>query len=194
MDSLHIIDFITNYGYLAILIGSLFEGETLLIIAGLAVHQGLLDLPLVFLCSLIGTVVGDNSFFFLGRYKGHQLVAKYKFFNKLTTVSEKISGKRAPYLSFAMRFMYGFRHLMPFGLGMSDIKTRVFMFFNFLGGLSWVLVAGFAGYFFGDILEIFFGRLKHYGFRVAVITLIVVVCGSVMYRIFRRGLKDFIRD
>ncbi len=192
--SLPIIYFITHYGYIAILIGSLFEGETLLIIAGLAVHQGLLDLPLVFLCSLVGTLVGDNFFFLLGRYKGHKLVAKYKFFSKLTMVSEKLSGRRAPFLAFAMRFMYGFRHLMPFSLGMSAIKTKTFMFWNFLGGLSWVLAAGLAGYFFGGVLEIFFGRLRRYEFRVIVITIIAVALGGIIYRIFRRGLKDFMKN
>ncbi|MDO8590670.1 MAG: DedA family protein, partial [bacterium] len=76
LDSIHIVDFIVSYGYVAILLGSFFEGETILIIGGLAVHQGLLDLPLVFLCSLAGTLVSDNTFFLLGRYKGHKLVAK----------------------------------------------------------------------------------------------------------------------
>ncbi|MEK7574645.1 MAG: DedA family protein [Patescibacteria group bacterium] len=191
MFSLPIIYFITQYGYLAILIGSLFEGETILIIGGLAVHDGLLDLHLVFLCSLVGTIIGDNIFFLLGRYKGHQLVAKYKFFSRLTTVSEKFSGKPGPYLAFSMRFLYGFRHLIPFSLGMSSIKTQTFMFFNFLGGLSWVLVVGFAGYFFGDVLEIFFGRLRHYEFKILVIIIIAVVIGIFVYKISRKGIKGF---
>ena len=192
--SIHIIDFILSYGYVAILLGSFFDGETVLILGGLAVHQGLLDLPLVFLCSLIGTLISDNTFFLLGRYKGHKLVAKYKFFSKLTVVSEKISGKRAPFLAFAMRFMYGFRHLVPFSLGMSTIKIRTFLLFNFLGGLTWVLVAGFAGYLFGDVLEIFFGHLRRYEFRVIVITIIVVILGGVIYRFLRHGLKNFLKN
>ena len=194
MFSLPIIYFIMNYGYLAIFIGSLFEGETILIIGGLAVHQGFLKLPLVFLCSLVGTLISDNFFFLLGRYKGHQLVSKYPFFNKLTAVSEKMSGRSGPFLAFAMRFMYGFRHLMPFSLGMSAIKTKVFSFFNFLGGLSWVLVVGLAGFFFGNVLEIFFGHLKHYEFRTIVIIIIVVAIGSVLYRIFRYGFKGFLKN
>src|SRR3989338_8156762 len=110
MFGLPIISFIVDYGYLAILIGSFFEGETILVLGGLAVQQGYLALPFVFLCSLVGTLASDNTFFFLGRFKGQILVAKYKFFNRLTNVSQKISGKRGPFLAFAMRFMYGFRH------------------------------------------------------------------------------------
>lgn len=192
MFSLPIIYFIVNYGYAAILVGSLFEGETILIIGGLAVHEGLLDLPLVFLCSLVGTIIGDNIFFLLGRYKGHQLISKYPFFSRLSSVSKTISGTPGPYLAFGMRFMYGFRHLIPFSLGMSSIKTRTFVLFNFLGGLSWVLAVGFAGYFFGDVLEVFFGRLRQYEFKALVVIIIAIAFGGLVYRISRRGLKGFL--
>jgi len=41
--------FIENYGYAAILIGTFLEGETILVLAGLAAHQGYLVLPWKFL-------------------------------------------------------------------------------------------------------------------------------------------------
>src|SRR3990167_6910953 len=132
MPAFSLIDFIMNYGYVAILIGSFFEGETILVIGGLAVQQGYLHLPLVFLCSLIGTLASDNTFFFLGRFHGHKLVLKYNFFSKLHGVSGKISEKSNNFLAFAMRFMYGFRHLVPFSLGMSKMPVGNFLFFNFL--------------------------------------------------------------
>lgn len=193
MFSPSIIGFVINYGYAAILIGSFFEGETILVLGGLAVQQGYLNLPLVFLCSLLGTLASDNLFFFLGRFHGHKLVAKYRFFHKLTTVSDKLSGKSGPFIAFAMRFMYGFRHLAPVSLGMSTIKVKTFLFFNFLGGLTWVLSIGFAGYFFGDILEIFLGRLRHYEFRVIVVAIIVVALGHVFYKFIRHRLKGYIK-
>lgn len=194
MLGIPIIHFIINYGYAAILIGAFFEGESILIIGGLAVQQGYLDLPLVFLCSFIGTLVSDNTFFFLGRFHGHKLVSKHKLFGKLTVVSEKFSGRSGPFLAFAMRFMYGFRHLMPVSLGMSTIKARTFFLFNVLGGLTWVLTIGFAGYFFGDILEIFLGRLRHYEFRVVVVAIIVVALGHVLYKYISRRLKNSIQE
>ncbi len=193
MHTLPVIYFIVNYGYAAILVGSFFEGETILIIGGLAVHQGYLDLPLVFLCSFIGTFLSDNLFFLLGRYKGHALVARYSFFSRLTTVSEKISGRSGAFLAFGMRFMYGFRHLVPFSLGMSEIKTRTFMIFNCLGGITWVLVIGFAGYFFGDVLEVLLGKIRHYEFLVIVVILLTAVIGTVAYRISRYGFKNFLK-
>ncbi len=194
MFSLPIIHFIINYGYAAILVGAFFEGESILIIGGLAVQQGYLDLPLVFLCSFIGTLISDNLFFFLGRFHGHKLVSKHKLFGKLTVVSEKFSGRSGPFLSFAMRFMYGFRHLMPVSLGMSAIKGRTFFLFNLLGGLTWVLSIGFAGYFFGDLLEIFLGKIRHYEFRVVVIVILAAVLGHIIYKFIRRRMEGYIKN
>ena len=57
-----------------------------------------------------------------------------------------------------------------------------------------MLAVGFAGYFFGDVLEIFFGRLRHYEFRVIVVIIIFVAIGSIFYRIFRRGLNQFLKN
>lgn len=191
--SFPIIHFIVTYGYAAILVGSFFEGETILVIGGLAVQQGYLELPLVFLCSFIGTIISDNTFFLLGRFKGPALVARYSFFKRLTDASDKMSVKSGAFLAFAMRFMYGFRHLVPFSLGMSSMRTRTFVLFNALGGICWVLVIGFAGYFFGDLLEVFLGKVRQYEFRAVVIALIVVVCGRIAYRLFRDGLKGFMK-
>jgi membrane protein DedA with SNARE-associated domain len=59
--------FIETYGYPALLVGTFFEGETFLVLAGFAAHQGYLDIPWVILAAFIGTLTGDQVFFYLGR-------------------------------------------------------------------------------------------------------------------------------
>ena len=58
--------FVQNYGYGALFLGTLLEGETVLILAGLMAHMGLMKLPLVVLVALLGSVLGDQFYFFLG--------------------------------------------------------------------------------------------------------------------------------
>ena len=57
---------IQTYGYVAILVGTFLEGETVLVLGGLAAHQGYLQLPGVMLAAFAGTLIGDQLFFFLG--------------------------------------------------------------------------------------------------------------------------------
>ena len=61
---------ITGLGYLAILTGTVIEGETVLIAAGFAAQRGYLSLPLVLLAAWVGAASGDHFFFALGRCKG----------------------------------------------------------------------------------------------------------------------------
>ena len=54
---------IENYGYAAILIGTFLEGETILVLAGLAAHQGYLELTGVIFSAFLGSLCGDQLFF-----------------------------------------------------------------------------------------------------------------------------------
>ena len=54
---------IENYGYAAILIGTFLEGETILMLAGLAAHQGYLVLTGVIFAAFLGSLSGDQLFF-----------------------------------------------------------------------------------------------------------------------------------
>jgi len=54
---------IEHYGYAAILIGTFFESETILVLAGLAAHQGYLVLSWVILAAFVGSLCGDQLFF-----------------------------------------------------------------------------------------------------------------------------------
>ena len=58
---------IHSYGYWAILVGTFLEGETVLVLGGLAAFQGFLSLPGVILAAFVGSMCGDQLFFFLGR-------------------------------------------------------------------------------------------------------------------------------
>ena len=58
---------IDTYGYIAIFIGTLLEGETVLVLGGFAAFRGYLSLPYVILTAFIGSMLGDQFFFYLGR-------------------------------------------------------------------------------------------------------------------------------
>src|SRR5260370_41283512 len=65
-----LMDLLATYGYLAVFVGSLLEGETVLILAGFAAHQGYLSFPLVAGVAFCGGTLGDQSLLFLGpRYR-----------------------------------------------------------------------------------------------------------------------------
>lgn len=69
-------DLIAHYGYLAIVIGTFFEGETILIIAGALAHQGYLGLPEAIGAAFVGTLVGDQLYYYIGYRKGLDFIRR----------------------------------------------------------------------------------------------------------------------
>ena len=167
-----LISLIDSYGYVVVFFGGIFEGEAVLVLGGLAAYGGFLKLPLVIFFAFIGAMASDWAWFFAGRYKGKKIIEKWPRLKKLMLKPQRHIDKRAAFLSFALRFMFGFRTVVPLSLGMSSIKTSVFLFFSAIGLMFWVLSIGITGYFFGDIMEIFLGKLKRYEFKIILFTFI----------------------
>jgi len=58
---------IDHYGYLAVFVGTILEGDTVLMLAGFAAHRGYLSLPLVLGAAALGGFLGDQFWYWLGR-------------------------------------------------------------------------------------------------------------------------------
>ncbi|MCX7016875.1 MAG: DedA family protein, partial [Candidatus Sumerlaeota bacterium] len=67
---------LSTYGYLALFIGTFLEGETILIIAGVAASEGLLDIQWAILSAFAGSLLGDQLLFFIARYHGDWLLSR----------------------------------------------------------------------------------------------------------------------
>ena len=152
--------YIEHFGYLAVLIGTFLEGETILILAGFAAHRGYLNLPMVIVAAFAGTVFGDQLFYYLGlKHSAFILSRKPGWQTKLDNV-RRLLHKHKILTILSFRFIYGLRTVTPFTLGVADIPPRLFVPLNIFGALVWSVSIGCAGYYFGHALEYFFGHLK----------------------------------
>ena len=128
-------ELISQFGYVAVLFGTFLEGETILVLGGLAAHRGYLDLRLVILAAFIGSTGGDQLFYFLGRTRHETLLAKRPGWrSRIRQVEILVENYRLPLL-LGFRFLYGLRTITPFTLGMAGIIPRVFVPLNIVGAL-----------------------------------------------------------
>lgn len=169
-----IMHFIYEYGYWAILVGCMIEGEALVVIGGFFAYHDTMHLPIVALAAFVGTMVSDIAWFMLGRHSQDHFFNQWKWVQFISNHSVNIVGKRPRLLAFFFRFMYGFRIIIPFSLGRTSMLTSTYLTYNALGILLWVTVYASIGYFFAGTLEVFFGRIKH----------IELVIGAVIAAVF----------
>ncbi|WP_325985199.1 DedA family protein [Pseudomonas protegens] len=153
---------IAAYGYWVIFIGCLLEGETVLILGGMAAHQGTLQWLQVIGWATLGGILGDQLLFWTGRYGGARLLPKLK---RHQAAIERVQGliQRYPSTSvFAVRFLYGMRLVGPIVIGASGLAPWRFALLNVLGAAVWAILFVSAGYWAGEALQHFLGDLKPY--------------------------------
>jgi membrane protein DedA with SNARE-associated domain len=154
--------FVSTYGFWAILIGTFFEGEMILVMGGFAAYQGYLGFPPVVLAAFLGSYSGDQLFFFLGRRHSGRILKLFPSWGKRMAVINRWLERIGTPVILLFRFTYGFRTITPFVLGMSSVRSRTFVILNGLGALAWALLVAAGGYFFGFTLEKALGDIRHY--------------------------------
>ena len=171
-----------SYGYLAIVVGTFLEGETTLILGSIAAQLGFMELPWVIAAALTGTLIGDQFYFFLGRYKGKSVLHNRPSWQTHADKIFNLLQRHETLLILGFRFMYGVRTVASFVIGMSHVSTTKFIFLNILGAFLWAGIIGGFGYTFGKAFEVLIGDIKHYQFQVLGA---IVVLGTLFWLFYR---------
>lgn len=155
-------ELIEHYGYLALLVGTFLEGETVLVLAGFAAHRGYLDLPVVVLVAFAGSFAGDQLWFYLGRRYGASLIARRKSWQAGAERVYALLDRHQTFLILTFRFYYGLRSVTPFAMGAARISRSRYLALNAVGALIWAIALGWLGYVFGEVVSRFLDDIKRY--------------------------------
>jgi membrane-associated protein len=130
----------------------ILPGDSLLFAAGTfaALPDGLNIWYLVILL-IVAAILGDTVNYSIGHYLGERAYnikwIKKEYFEKTHAFFEKHGGKAI----FLARFVPIVRTFAPFVAGIGKMTYSYFVTYNFIGGIVWVVLFTFAGYFFGNI-------------------------------------------
>jgi len=179
---IHFHHLLHQYGYLALFIGCLLEGETLLIIAGFAAHQGDLSFPWVVVLAAVAGTLGDQFFFFLGRYFSAHVLPRLSHSEEKIERVNRMLLRHYRGLIVGVRFMYGLRIAGPVIIGASKVPASSFVLFNVLGASIWAVLLGGAGYLFGRTMEHLFFHFKRFEFAAVILCALVVLGIAIWHR------------
>lgn len=126
-------------------------GDSLLFAAGTFAALGSLNIWLVAGLLMVAAVLGDTVNYSIGHYLGERAYnikwIKKEYFDKTHAFFEKHGGKSI----FLARFVPIVRTFVPFVAGIGKMSYGYFITYNLVGGVVWVALFTFTGYFFGNI-------------------------------------------
>lgn len=164
-------------------VGGITPGETIVVAAAfLSTPQyGSLQWPLVWLSSVLGTVVGSNISYFLGRKGGRDALLRY---GHRFHVSEKRIAYAEEYFRvhgsktvLVGRFTAGFKNFTPMIAGVSRMQVGWFELYTILGAMLYSTAMVLIGYFLGENFEraLAFAAGLGYAGIALVITLVAIL-------------------
>lgn len=135
-----------QYGYLAVFVGSLAEGESMLLLGGFAAHRGYLELPWVIATAFAAGVISDQLYFQFGRRHGARILMRRPKLRTRIETALRLIEQRGTLIVLGMRFMWGLRIALPMAIGMSGMNARRYFRLDLLAAAIWSMLFASVGY------------------------------------------------
>lgn len=149
----NLIEWIQTWGYLAVLIGAMVEGESVILTACVMAYLGYLSIIKVVVIAFLGTLIADQTLYYVGRHYGERIL---DYFPKMRPPAEKafmLLHKWDLWFILSFRFIYGIRIISPVIIGSSGIPPSRFIPLNFLAAIMWTTISCTGGYLLGSVIE-----------------------------------------
>jgi membrane protein DedA with SNARE-associated domain len=176
---------LVEYGYWLIFATTFVEGESVVLIAGVAAAGQHMHLPWVILAAFVGSYLGDQLWFHVGRRYGHRLLQRFPRFQGPANRVFRLLERYDTGFILTFRFIYGVRNVTPFALGMSTVSALRFALLNFVAAGMWAVTFAGAGYLFGHAVIAVIGDMKAY-IGYVLLALVLGALGLWLHKILRR--------
>jgi len=133
------------YGYAALYIGAIVEGESFLLAGTVLAGQGVLNFPGAMAAAFFGAITGDQFLFYLGRSGGRWCFLRRTRWQQQIDRTVSFVGKFQGLIVPGFRFCYGLRAAIPFVLGMGGYRPIRFLLLNLVGAALWTVSISAAG-------------------------------------------------
>jgi membrane-associated protein len=129
-------------------------GDSLIFATGALAAAGSIKFAPIFIIFCIAAITGDTVNYSIGQFLKDKVIAhaNIRFIKReYLEHSEAFFKKHGGITIILARFIPIIRTFAPFTAGVSAMPYRRFILFNVAGGISWVSLALFGGYIFGNI-------------------------------------------
>jgi membrane protein DedA with SNARE-associated domain len=149
----HLIEFIKDWGYYAVFLGSLVEGESVILVACFMAHLGYLSLIKIMIIAFCGTLFADQALYYVGRYYGQAIIQKFHRLHAPANRAFKLLHSWDIWFILSFRFIWGIRTISPVVIGSSGITPQRYTPLNLAAAIVWTLISCIGGYMLSGVIE-----------------------------------------
>lgn len=138
-----------------LLIGFFLPGDTLLFAAGFFAGQGKLPLGLLLATTIITSIVGYQTGYFIGEKAGPRVFNKKDGIWLRKEYADRTNAfmeKYGPVTILLARFIPVVRTFVSVIAGVGKMDKRTFLIYNILGGILWAGGVTLLGFWLGDVI------------------------------------------
>lgn len=167
-----------------------FPSEVVMIPAGYLVFKGEMNIYLVILFGILGSLFGALFNYYLSIKFGRKVLIKYGkyFFIKEETVvkMEEFFKSHGHISTFSGRLIPGVRQYISFPAGLAKMNLLIFCIYTSLGAGIWVIILTLLGYFLGNNEVL----IKEYLHTIIIVILILLaILGFFYYKKINKKKK-----
>ena len=127
-------------------------GDALLFASGILASTGALNVLMLAGVLVAAAILGNTSNYFIGRYASkYFLRIKNRLFHKYLEDARVFYERHGGNAIVISRFFPIVRTYVPFVAGVTKMDARTYTLYNVFGGIFWVAIFVFGGYFLGNI-------------------------------------------
>ncbi|MCO5934336.1 DedA family protein [Mucilaginibacter sp. RB4R14] len=151
----YLIIFIIIFAETGFVVTPFLPGDSLLFAAGALIAGGKsgLDIYLLTVILIIAAIIGNTVNYLLGKFLGARVfkeenkILKLSYYLQTKAFFDKHGGKAVIF----SRFIPIIRTVAPFVAGVGHMPFTRYTLYNVVGGVSWILIFLFCGFWFGKV-------------------------------------------
>jgi membrane-associated protein len=150
----YLLFFLIIFAETGLVVTPILPGDSLLFALGTFAAKGFPNVGLTFLILAAAAVLGDSANYAIGKYLGALILSKQgRWFLKKEHIdrTHRFYEKYGPKTIVLARFVPIVRTFAPFVAGVGKMSYVRFLTYNVVGGVCWIALFIFGGYFFGNI-------------------------------------------
>jgi membrane-associated protein len=161
-------------------------GDSLIFAAGTFAGMGSLNVWVLFISLSLAAIIGDTVNYWIGHYIGPRAFSgdvrflKKEYLDRTHAFYERHGGKTI----ILARFVPIVRTFAPFVAGIGAMTYGKFITYNIVGGIAWVGLFTFMGYFFGSL------PFVQDNFSLVVIAIIIISVMPAVYEILKERAQN----